>query len=1145
MTKRHKGARRVPQRSGLRLSVSERARLARIEALNEVVELTVSALEPREAARRALDFVVEHLNISAAAAWRRNDGELELIAAVDFPQAYVDATKTLPLTAPLDNVKVAVTGEPIAAGDLAQFNPAAQKRFAAMGATVGAYALVPIIAKGETIGVLGFTWPEPRTFSNEDVDFYMALAGQLGLALENARVFEAERLRAARMEVLRDVAELVASSLDPDQVIAVALASAVEHIGVLAASVWLVDSSGVLHLAGARGFPVLFFQDFANGIPRDADYDAARAVRSDRPVVHEDAATSDVSAPVAEAYRRYGIKLGALIVLPLRVGTKVIGALTLAWDTARNFDAEAIAFDVSFANAFSTALSNARLFEDIRDQGERIAEIVNSMDDAFVSVDREWRYTLVNAKAAAMLGKSAVYLIGRRMDQEFPDVAGWPYYREAMEQRVPVSFESYAEMADAWVEVHAYPTLDGISMYVSDITERKAAERELERVRILLDAHIGNSPLAVLEFDREFTITRWSDGAERMFGWTAEEVLGTVLTDLPWIYEEDAELVARATEDLFTGATPRSRNTNRNYRKDGSLIWCEWYSSAIYDDQGLVSVFAQVLDITDKRRAEEAVRSALAEAAEERTRLRQIINEIPIGVAVIGPDGDVLEVNEATNHIWAGSVPRSNDASGGLVYEGRRHDTGEPVKLAEWPGLRAIESGLANSSLIDFDRLDGTTGVAQVSALPIHDDTGELTRVVVITQNVTEQVDTQRLAASLNEISLEVGSTLDAHEILERLTCYGREALRTQAAAAVVRRGRHWALVSGAGLPDGLIDRPLRDVDAEAMREIFRQTEPIAAADAQLDPRVMGGKLAELGVKSVIALPLITHSDMPGALFFWHTAHRRDFSEPQIEFARKLMTIASLALDNAHLYEREHHIAETLQQAILTPPEPVAGVAISYVYQPASAAAHVGGDFYEVAAVTEDRVAFMVGDVSGKGIEAARFTSLLKDGARAFLLEGDGPQRVLERLNLLAWRSTPIERFATAFTATLEISTGALSYAGAGHPPAIVCGENGARTLESCSGLLGAWEKVDIAGSTCELAVGDVIVMYTDGVTEARREGEFFGEHRVVDAVRRLHGTMSVSDLPQALLDDVLEYSGGKLRDDVIILCVAREPRAE
>jgi len=997
------------------------------------------------------------------------------------------------------------------------------------------------VYQDKAVGVFGLAFEGRRGFTEEEVSLYWVVAGILAQAVENARLFQLERLRVGRMEVLRDVTELVTSSLDPTQVTETGLASVVEHIGVCAASVWLVEQpGGVLRLAGANGFPEEFFSDFADGLPLDAQFDVCRAVTTARPVVHEDAANSDVSAPAAAAYRRYDIPLGALIVLPLRVGEEVIGALTLAWEQPRRLDTESLAFDISLANALSSALANARLYEDVRDQGARISEIMNSMGDAFVSVDREWRYILVNRRAAQMLGKSAEYLIGRRMDEEFPDVAGWPYYRTVMNDRVPVCFETYAETAHSWVEVHAYPTLDGVSMYVSDITGRKAAEDALARANKTLDAHIGNSPLAVVEFDSEFLITRWSDGAERMFGWSADEVLGKALADVPWVYADDAELVARESEGLFTGATPRSMNTNRNYRKDGSVLWCEWYSSAIYDDDGaLVSVFSQVLDITDRRRAEQAVMDALAEAADERTRLRQIIDEIPVGVSVIAPDGAVLEVNAETNRIWGMALPRAKDVEGFSAYVGFHHGTNELVKPAEWPGPRAIVSGQPESDLLDVPRRDHGVAVVRISALPIRSESGELTRVVVIVEDVTEQIDEQQLASSLNEISLEVSSSLDEREILWRLTASGRKAFRAHAAAAVVLRDGKWVVEAGAEIPADLIGRRIRDVDAREMQAVLKQTEPVIAPDAQQDPRVMGGKLAALGATSVIALPLITHGETCGALLFWHVGRRRDWSETQLGFARRLMNVAAIALDNARLYQREHHIAQMLQEAILTPPEPVDGLEIGYLYRPASAAADVGGDFYDVVVVEPGRVAFVVGDVSGKGIDAARFTTLIKDGARAFLIERDHPAGVLERLNTLVWHSTPSERFATAFLGLLDVSTGALSFAGAGHPSALVLGPDGVKPLESSAGILGAWDSLDLESSECVLASDEVLVMYTDGVTEARRGKELFGDERLMAALEACKGT-SAADLPQALLDAVLSYSGGGLLDDIVIFCISR-----
>ena len=132
--------------------------------------------------------------------------------------------------------------------------------------------------------------------------------------------------------------------------------------------------------------------------------------------------------------------------------------------------------------------------------------------------------------------------------------------------------------------------------------------------------HIDNSPLAIIAFDPEFRIIEWSAGAELMFGWHAEEVLGKAIPDLRWVHENDAERVASLSADMLAGRASSSGHANRNYRKDGSIIDCEWYNSALVDTNGkLISVRSQVLNVTERKRAESALR--------EHQKQLQLLNE--------------------------------------------------------------------------------------------------------------------------------------------------------------------------------------------------------------------------------------------------------------------------------------------------------------------------------------------------------------------------------------------------------------------------------------------------------------------------------------------------------------------------------------
>ena len=165
-----------------------------------------------------------------------------------------------------------------------------------------------------------------------------------------------------------------------------------------------------------------------------------------------------------------------------------------------------------------------------------------------------------------------------------------------------------------------------------------------------LDAHMRNSPLAVLEFDADFRIIRWSETAERMFGWRGDEVLGQPVEATGLIHDDDKAGVLQLLTDLKSGTSFRGNNTNRNHRKDGSVLVCEWYNSATYDDEGrLVSTLHLALDVTERLRVESRIR-----ASEEkyRTLFSTMTEAFQLGELIYDGAGHpvdlrYLEVNDA------------------------------------------------------------------------------------------------------------------------------------------------------------------------------------------------------------------------------------------------------------------------------------------------------------------------------------------------------------------------------------------------------------------------------------------------------------------------------------------------------------------
>ncbi len=144
-----------------------------------------------------------------------------------------------------------------------------------------------------------------------------------------------------------------------------------------------------------------------------------------------------------------------------------------------------------------------------------------------------------------------------------------------------------------------------------DISERKQMEEALRAAMQRLDHLLERSPLAVIEWSSsDYRIVRWSGGAARIFGWTAEETVGKKVTELPWIHPDDWPQVQATAAAMLSGTAARRVQTNRNVRKDGAVIHCEWYNSTLHDPSGAFAALSLVLDVTERKRVEAALREA-------------------------------------------------------------------------------------------------------------------------------------------------------------------------------------------------------------------------------------------------------------------------------------------------------------------------------------------------------------------------------------------------------------------------------------------------------------------------------------------------------------------------------------------------------
>ena len=249
---------------------------------------------------------------------------------------------------------------------------------------------------------------------------------------------------------------------------------------------------------------------------------------------------------------------------------------------------------------------------------------------------------------------------------------------------------------------------------------------------------------------------------------------------------------------------------------------------------------------------------------------------------------------------------------------------------------------------------------------------------------------------------------------------------------------------------------------------------------------------------------------------------------------------------------KERNIAQTLQKSLLfEPPENAfAGLSLRTLYEPAWDEAQIGGDFYDAFALEENKVALVVGDVTGKGLKAATYTAEVKFTLRAFLREHPDPCRALERLNNFLVdaarldapvQQSPREAMVALALVVVDTISGDAAFACAGaEPPLVLRPDGNAHEITARGLVLGANPKSEYDGEWLTLQPGDLVIMLTDGITEARRGRQFFdyeGMTRAAQAALPLH---DLGAMGKSILDAAKDFAAGQLSDDVCLLLARR-----
>lgn len=503
------------------------------------------------------------------------------------------------------------------------------------------------------------------------------------------------------------------------------------------------------------------------------------------------------------------------------------------------------------------------------------------------------------------------------------------------------------------------------------------------------------------------------------------------------------------------------------------------------------------------------------------------------------------------------------------------------------PARGALRTAAADASDVHLVlRLDQGGGRAR--SIELHGRRVSATRIVGVAADVTERqaledgtsrllgrehrarVESERVSARLaflDEAGAVLSATLDpaqAFATMADLVAPGladvcvvdaidgdgtlvETALATSAAvdADDVRALRRRRMEAGG---DGLwsVRRSIRTGQAELFAEVVDAQLVEAAVDAE-----HLALLRRVDPSSALTVPLVARGRALGGLTILTSGDRRLTAEDLV-LMRHLAERAAMAVDNARLFESRSRVAATLQHALLPPALPViAGIEVQARYRVAESETGVGdglaigGDFYDLFEVGDGAWAAVVGDVCGKGTEAAALTGLLRHTVRAAAVGGGSPSAVLGVTNDAIAAQIDDSRFCTAVLARLEpIPAGvAVSVASGGHPaPVVLRAGGGLEVVPALGTLLGVVTDPSFTDVRLTLGPGDSLVLFTDGVSEARRGSEEFGEHRLLEVLAEVAGA-GVDRVIDHLVAALDEFRDGRASDDSVVLVLRADPR--
>ena len=407
------------------------------------------------------------------------------------------------------------------------------------------------------------------------------------------------------------------------------------------------------------------------------------------------------------------------------------------------------------------------------------------------------------------------------------------------------------------------------------------------------------------------------------------------------------------------------------------------------------------------------------------------------------------------------------------------------------------------------------------------------------------------LLALISKVGVTLLASATLNETLQQVASLVFEAVPAERCCIMMRdEGSEELKVAVARLRDRQGDIGEIRVSRTIMEEVVGQGKSVLTADAQQDPRLMSSTMTLQGIRSVLAVPLGVGEKVFGIIYADSPIAESRFTEDHLKVLTTLSSVAAIRVENARLMEeqiqrerleQELQLASEIQQRFQPTQAPqVPGYEMQGISFPCY---EIGGDYYDFIKREDGRLIITLGDVSGKGTAAALLMSSLHAAVHAQAASHNSLAATISAVNNYLADNTPANRFVTLFYAELDPQTGGLSFINAGHNPPLIVHAAGTTENLAAGGLpLGIRPDADYREGRTQLQHSDVLVIYSDGVSEAvSPQGEEFGTQRLYDVVSRNldSSAAGIRDRIEAALTKWAQ--GTPAADDITLVIVKRQ----